>query len=114
MSEMFKLTFFSAAYVNAGQLLTRLGRINQAMDMYRKCFNLNDDGVKDLRTHVEAKVSALLRFGKLLIEIEDAPKAAINVYRQAVRIMPSDYEQKQVIVKLLFKIYSNNSFLLLD
>jgi len=73
------------------------------MDMYRRCFNLHDEGVKDLRTHIEAKVSALLRFGKLLIEVEDAPKAAVNVYRQAVRIMPPDYEQKQVRVNSMNK-----------
>lgn len=97
-----KLTDFSqfvlipAAYVNAGQVLTRLGRIADAREMYTTCLGISDEGIKDLRNHLEAKTSAYLRLGKLLVEDEDDPRAAIGVYRQAVQLMPSDYSQKQV------------------
>ena len=92
--------FFTAAYVSTGQVLTRLGRTTEAMGVYERCFQLTDDGVKDLRIHIEAKVTALLRFGKLLVEEDDDPRAAIKIYRRAVNLMPPNYAQAQV--RILF------------
>lgn len=91
------LYLITAAYVNAGQVLTRLGRISEAREMYTTCLGISDEGIKDLRNHLEGKTSAYLRLGKLLVEDEDDPRAAIGIYRQAVQLMPSDYSQKQVI-----------------
>lgn len=91
---------FTAAYVNAGQVLTRLGRIANAREMYTTCLSISDDGIKDLRNHLEAKTSAYLRLGKLLVEDEDDLRAAIGIYRQAVKLMPSDYSQKQVKIQV--------------
>lgn len=77
-------------------MLTRLGRIANAREMYTTCLSISDEGIKDLRNHLEAKTSAYLRLGKLLVEDEDDLRAAIGIYRQAVKLMPPDYSQKQV------------------
>jgi len=79
-----------------GQTLSRMGRLQDAMDVYHKCFELPDEGVKDLRSHIDAKVSALLRYGRLLVEENDNPNAALSIYQQAVKMMPDDYSKKQV------------------
>lgn len=97
---------FTAAYVNAGQVLTRLGRIANAREMYTTCLSISDDGIKDLRNHLEAKTSAYLRLGKLLVEDEDDLRAAIGIYRQAVKLMPSDYSQKQVKIQVVWLFFS--------
>ncbi|CAL8123281.1 unnamed protein product [Orchesella dallaii] len=89
------------AYVNAGQVLTRLGRISEARELYTTCLSISDEGIKDLRNHLEAKTSAYLRLGKLLVEDEDDPSAAIGIYRQAVKLMPDDYSQKQAVYNSL-------------
>lgn len=86
----------SAAYVSLGGVLTRLGRTAEAMNIYQRCFQLSDDGIKDLRSHTEAKVSALLRFGNLLVEEDDDARSALKVYREAVNLMPKTYSQAQV------------------
>ncbi|CAG7723419.1 unnamed protein product [Allacma fusca] len=88
-------------YLNAGQVLIRQRKTREAMELYEKCFKLSDEGVKDLRIHIEAKVTALLRYGKLLVEEDDDPKTAIGIYRQAVKLMPPHFSQAQSVYNAL-------------
>lgn len=86
---------FTVAYLNLGQLLGTLGKINEAEDTLRKCSELDITGLKDPRTHETTRITALLHLGRLYAE-QGRYQDAVHVYRDAIRKMP-DYYQPQVI-----------------
>lgn len=82
---------FTVAYLNLGQLLATLGKINEAEDMLRRCSELDVAGLKDPRTHETTRISALLNLGRLYAE-KGKYEGAVDVYREAIRKMPDHYQ----------------------
>lgn len=58
----------SVAYLNLGQTLETTSREKEAETMYTKCVKLDVKGLKDPRTHDEAKSSCLRLLKRLCAE----------------------------------------------
>lgn len=69
----------------------KLGRIEEAVDVYRRCSQLDGTGLKDPRTHEATKISALFHLGRLYADEGDFEKA-VGVYKEAIEKMPSYYQ----------------------
>jgi tetratricopeptide (TPR) repeat protein len=80
-----------------GLVLGILGRREEAMEIYRKCAQLDVSGLKDPRTHEATKTSALFNLGRLLAD-DGRVDEAIEAYLEAVQKMPSHYQPQVSIV----------------
>nr|CAD7572603.1 unnamed protein product [Timema californicum] len=78
------------AHLNLGQLLERLRRCDEAIQVYRRCSRLDGAHLKDPRTHEATKVSALLHLGRLYADQGRLTEAA-QAYQEAVNKMPEYY-----------------------
>jgi tetratricopeptide (TPR) repeat protein len=83
------------AHLNLAHALVQAGRSNEALDVYRRCAQLDGTGLKDPRTHEATKISALFHLGRLHAD-EGRFQDAVRVYREAIDKMP-DYYQAQVL-----------------
>ena len=71
------------AYLNLGVALSDLGRKSEAMNILEKCSKVDDNGLKDPKENVNARISSMFHLGKLLLESKDI-KGAISVLERAV------------------------------
>nr|CAD7399487.1 unnamed protein product [Timema cristinae] len=78
------------AHLNLGQLLERMRRCDEAIQVYRRCSRLDGAHLKDPRTHEATKVSALLHLGRLYADQGRLTEAA-QAYQEAVNKMPEYY-----------------------
>lgn len=83
------------AYLNRGIVLARMGRVEEAAAVYRQCSQMDPAGLRDPRAHETARTSALFNLGRLRADAGD-PAEAVDVYLQAVQIMPSHYQPQSL------------------
>lgn len=94
---------FSVAHLNLGLVLALLGMKEEAIEVYRKCSQLDGSGLKDPRTHETTKISALFNLGRLYAD-EGQYAKAIEVYNEAIQRMPPHY-QPQSLYNMLGEAY---------
>ena len=83
------------AQLNLGLVHALVGQKEEAIEVYRRCSQLDGAGLKDPRTHETTKISALFNLGRLYAD--DANYlTAIDVYHEAIQRMPPHY-QPQVL-----------------
>ena len=74
-----------------GLVLALLGHKDEAVDVYRRCSQLDGSGLKDPRTHETTKISALFNLGRLYAD-DGQYQRAIDVYSEAIQRMPPHYQ----------------------
>ena len=84
-----------------------MGMKDEAIDVYRRCSQLDGSGLKDPRTHETTKISALFNLGRLHADDGQYTKA-IDVYHEAIQRMPTHY-QPQVTYNVDRRNYSRVS-----
>jgi len=81
----------SVAHLNMGLVLALMGMKDEAVEVYRRCSQLDGSGLKDPRTHETTKISALFNLGRLHADDGQYTKA-IDVYNEAIQRMPTHYQ----------------------
>nr|CAD7444369.1 unnamed protein product [Timema bartmani] len=89
------LSLVVVAHLNLGQLLERMRRCDEAIQVYRRCSRLDGAHLKDPRTHEATKVSALLHLGRLYADQGRLTEAA-QAYQEAVNKMPEYYPPQRI------------------
>lgn len=74
-----------------GLVLALLGHKDEAVDVYRRCSQLDGSGLKDPRTHEATRISALFNLGRLYAD-DGQYQRAIDVYHEAIQRMPPHYQ----------------------
>lgn len=89
-----------------GLVLALLGHKEDAVEVYRRCSQLDGSGLKDPRTHETTKISALFNLGRLYADDIQYQKA-IDVYNEAIQRMPSHYPAQVhlIIYKLIGRLF---------
>lgn len=72
---------FAVAYLSLGDCLATTNRYTEAEAVLNKCLTLDGSKVKDIRSHVTAKKSCVLRLGKMF--------AAIGKHQKTVQLFTS-------------------------
>lgn len=79
------------AHLNLGLVHALVGQKEEAIEVYRRCSQLDGAGLKDPRTHETTKISALFNLGRLYAD--DANYlTAIDIYHEAIQRMPAHYQ----------------------
>lgn len=81
----------AAAYLNLGVTYSDLGLKQEAIKILQLGSELDDNGLKDPKTHANARISAMFHLGKLLLE-EGKVESAITVLRRAEKRRGEDYK----------------------
>ncbi len=93
------------AHLNLGLVLTSLNRRQEALAIYEHLLKIDDDGLKDPKTHANTQRSARTNMGRLLIEL-DRPVDAIEVLSRARKEPPpAGGGNAQGILNLLGEAY---------
>ena len=79
-----------------GLVLALMGSKEEAIDVYRRCSQLDGAGLKDPRTHETTKISALFNLGRLYAD-DALYLTAIDVYNEAIQRMPPHYQAQVTI-----------------
>ena len=79
------------AHLNLGLVLALVGLKEEAIEVYRRCSQLDGAGLKDPRTHETTKISALFNLGRLYADEAHYTKA-IEIYNEAIHRMPPHYQ----------------------
>ena len=74
-----------------GLVLALVGKKEDAIEVYKRCSQLDGSGLKDPRTHETTKISALFNLGRLYAD-EGLYAKAIESYNEAIHRMPSHYQ----------------------
>lgn len=74
-----------------GLVLALMGMKEEAIEVYKRCSQLDGSGLKDPRTHETTKISALFNLGRLYADDGQYTKA-IEVYNEAIQRMPAHYQ----------------------
>lgn len=90
-----------------GYIYNLIGKSNQAIKMFKICASINGNGLKDLRTHEQSKISALLNLGKLYAD-QNNYQEALKIYKQAINKDESQtYYQLHSLYNLIGEAYLN-------
>lgn len=73
--------FTAVAYLSLGDCLAATNRYTEAEAVLKKCLCLDGSKVKDIRSHVAAKKSCVLRLGRMF--------ATIGKHQEAVKVFKS-------------------------
>lgn len=82
--------FRLVAHLNLGIVLVQLNRKKEAEERYERCSQLNGDGLKDPKTHENAKLSCLYNLGRLEAD-QGIYHQAIKTYHKAIERLNSHY-----------------------
>lgn len=88
------------AYLSLGDCLAATNRHTEAEKVLKKCLALDGSKVKDIRSHVNAKKSCLLRLGRMFAAI-GKHQEAVNVFESTIK---SEGSPSQVSFFFLQKI----------
>lgn len=86
--------FTAVAYLSLGDCLATTNRYTEAEAVLNKCLCLDGSRVKDIRSHVTAKKSCVLRLGRMFAAI-GKHQDAVKVFKSAIK---SDGYSSQVII----------------
>lgn len=84
--------FPAVAYLSLGDCLAATNRYTEAEAVLNKCLYLDGSKVKDIRSHVTAKKSCVLRLGRMFATI-GKHQEAVKVFKSAIK---SDGSSSQV------------------
>lgn len=76
--------------MNLGIVLGNLNQRDQAKRVYRYCADIDGTGLKDIKLHESARISALYNLGRILID-EGQYLEATETLKEAVTRMPHHY-----------------------
>ena len=96
-----------SAYLNMGYVYSLINEKAKAIEMYKLCASIDGNGLKDIRTHEQSKISALFNLGKLYADQGDF-KQALDTYKQAINKETSQtYYQIHSLYNLIAEAYLN-------
>ncbi len=81
----------AAAYLNLGQLYANSGQTELAVEVWKKCAQLDSEGLKDPRAHAVATTAAVFHLGRLYADVGRYFEA-IESYEAAIRKRPDSYQ----------------------
>lgn len=88
------------AHLNLGMTHSSLGQKEKALAILKGIENIDDDGLKDPKTHLRTQVTALHNCGRLLLEL-GRPLEAVTVLRKAENRAKAVNYQAQGILNVL-------------
>jgi tetratricopeptide (TPR) repeat protein len=89
------------AHLNLGLVMSSLGRVTEAMSVLAHVDDIDDDGLKDPRTHKHAQVSALFNLGRLQLESGQPLMALRTLTKAETMAKDISYEHMQSVYNLL-------------
>lgn len=92
------------AYLSLGDCLATTNRHAEAEAVLKKCLNLDESRVKDLRSHVTAKKSCVLLLGRMFATI-GKHQEAVKVFKSAIK---SEKSSSHVCSLNFFFFFCNN------
>ena len=60
----------AVAHLNLGLVKAKMGKLDEAEKIYRRCAEIDVSGLKDPRVHDRTKIMALYNLGRLLADQE--------------------------------------------
>ena len=88
---------FSVAHLNFGLTLNALGAKEKALNILKNVESIDDDGLKDPKTHLRTQVTALLNAGKLLVELGRASEAVTLLRKAEKRGQAVNYQAQGIL-----------------
>ncbi|KAK0410117.1 hypothetical protein QR680_004957 [Steinernema hermaphroditum] len=91
---------FASAHLNLGLSLWNADRLDEAEKVFRQCGHIDGSKLKNLRVVETAKTGCRYNLGRLLgsrARIEEA----VEVYGEAVELMPKEYEGRASLFNML-------------
>ena len=102
---------FSVAHLNFGLTLNALGAKEKALNILKNVESIDDDGLKDPKTHLRTQVTALLNAGKLLVELGRASEAVTLLRKAEKRGQAVNYQAQGILNVLGEAFHSLNKTL---
>lgn len=97
--KLFVVLYITVAHLNLGLVLALLGLKEEAIEVYRRCSQLDGSGLKDPRMHETTKISALFNLGRLYSD-EGQHSKAIEIYFEAIQRMPPHYQPQVISIQI--------------
>ena len=85
------------AHLNFGLTLNALGAKEKALEVLKQIESIDDDGLKDPKTHLRTQVTALLNAGKLLVELGRASEAVTLLRKAEKRGQAVNYQAQGIL-----------------
>ena len=85
------------AHLNYGLTLNALGAKEKAVKVLKHIESIDDDGLKDPKTHLRTQVTALLNAGKLLVELGRASEAVTLLRKAEKRGQVVNYQAQGIL-----------------
>ena len=85
------------AHLNFGLTLNALGAKEKALKVLKNVESIDDDGLKDPKTHLRTQVTALLNAGKLLVELGRASEAVTLLRKAEKRGQAVNYQAQGIL-----------------
>lgn len=97
------------AYLSLGDCLVATNRYTEAEAVLKKCLILDGSRVKDIRSHVTAKKSCVLRLGRMHAAIGNHQEA-VKVFKSAIKSEGSSSQVNYFHIAYIFFNYSKNYY----
>lgn len=94
----------TVAYLNLGDCLATTNRHVEAEAVLNKCLTLDGSKVKDIRSHITAKKSCVVRLGKMFAAIGKHQKT-VKLFKSTIK---SEGSSSQVNTSLTARYGTNN------
>lgn len=94
------------AYLSLGDCLATTNRYTEAEVVLKKCLTLDGSRVKDIRSHVTAKKSCVLRLGQMFMMI-GKHQDAVKIFKSAIKSEESSSQVND------FQIFITTNFYLI-
>ena len=85
------------AHLNLGLTHASLGSIEKAVTILRGIETIDDDGLKDPKTHLTTQVTALYHTGKFLLELGRAAEAVTLLRKAENRAKAVNYQAQGIL-----------------
>ncbi|CAG0918308.1 unnamed protein product [Notodromas monacha] len=85
----------ASAYLNLGQLYANSGDADSAADVWKKCAELDSNGLRDPKAHEVAATAAVFHLGRLYADTGRYFEA-IESYQNAIRRRPVNYQPQGI------------------
>lgn len=95
------LMFTTVAYLSLGDCLAATNRYTEAETVLKKCLCLDGSKVKDIRSHVAAKKSCMLRLGRMFATI-GKHQEAVKVFKSGIKTDESSSQVNHFLINIHF------------
>lgn len=93
--------FTAVAYLSLGDCLAATNRYTEAEAVLKKCLSLDGSKVKDIRSHVAAKKSCVLRLGRMFATI-GKHQEAVKMFKSGIKSDESSSQVNHFYIKIQF------------